>query len=69
MSAPGQYHFDGRWRKASFTEGNENCVEVANVPGVAAIRDTKDRSGPALVVTEDVFTHLLSTVKARRFDQ
>lgn len=40
-----------RWRKStrSGTSGG-NCVEVAdNLPGVVAVRDSKDPSGPALI--------------------
>ncbi|WP_428962848.1 DUF397 domain-containing protein [Micromonospora fluostatini] len=40
-----------QWRKStrSGTSGG-NCVEVAdNLPGVVAVRDSKDPTGPALV--------------------
>lgn len=39
------------WRKAARSGNNGgNCVEVAsNLPGVVAIRDSKDRSGPKWV--------------------
>ena len=38
------------WRKASYSTGNGGaCVEVArNLPGVVAVRDSKDPDGPAL---------------------
>ncbi|MGI8450084.1 MAG: DUF397 domain-containing protein [Streptosporangiaceae bacterium] len=41
------------WRKASYSNSNGgNCVEVArNLPGVVAVRDSKDAHGPALVFT------------------
>ena len=36
------------WRKAS-ASSTGNCVEVAvNLPGVVAVRDSKDPHGPAL---------------------
>ncbi|MBE1491137.1 DUF397 domain-containing protein [Plantactinospora soyae] len=41
---------DARWRKStrSGTNGG-NCVEVAdNLPGVVAVRDSKDPTGPVL---------------------
>ena len=41
------------WRKASYSGDNGgNCVEVArNLPGVVAVRDSKDPHGPAMVFT------------------
>ncbi|MFG1652253.1 DUF397 domain-containing protein [Micromonospora sp. NPDC049275] len=36
------------WRTSTRSSGNGNCVEVATVDGRIAIRDSKDRSGPAL---------------------
>ena len=39
------------WRTASHSSINGgNCVEVArNLPGIVAVRDSKDREGPALI--------------------
>lgn len=41
------------WRKSTYSNGSGgNCVEVArNLPGVVAIRDSKNPDGPALVFT------------------
>ncbi|HEX9353733.1 MAG TPA: DUF397 domain-containing protein [Streptosporangiaceae bacterium] len=38
------------WRKSAHSGGTGgNCVEVAsNLPGFVAVRDSKDREGPAL---------------------
>ena len=42
------------WHKSSFSGGNGgDCVEVAvNLPGLVAVRDTKDSSGTTLVFTD-----------------
>jgi Domain of unknown function (DUF397) len=41
-----------RWRKSSYSSSTgQNCVEVAtNLPGIVAIRDSKDPDGPQLIV-------------------
>ncbi|MGY0232964.1 DUF397 domain-containing protein [Longispora urticae] len=39
------------WRKAARSNPDGNCVEVAQVPGVTGVRDSKDATGPALLVT------------------
>ena len=54
-----------QWRKSSYSSGSGgNCVEVAtNLPGLVAIRDSKDLDSPALVLTTiawRVFTAALS---------
>lgn len=39
------------WRKSSFSEGPQtDCVEVALAEGRAAVRDSKNSSGPILAM-------------------
>ncbi|MEU6024036.1 DUF397 domain-containing protein [Micromonospora sp. NPDC047134] len=42
-----------RWRKSTRSNGGGGaCVEVAdNLPGVVAVRDSKDPTGPVLAFT------------------
>ncbi|MFE7553197.1 DUF397 domain-containing protein [Streptomyces gardneri] len=47
------YDFAGAaWRKSSYSNGDGgNCVEVLDdVPGVVPVRDSKNPTGPALLV-------------------
>jgi hypothetical protein len=59
------------WMKSSRSGGNGgNCVEVAtNLPGVVAVRDSKNRSGPVLSFTPAEWRAFLGGVKDGEFDQ
>ena len=52
------------WHKSSYSSQDGNCVEVAgNLPGVVAIRDSKDPNGPVLVVTREEWQEFLVTLR------
>jgi hypothetical protein len=53
------------WRKSSYSGGNGGgCVDVArNLPSVVAVRDSKDPSGPALVLTPDAWRAFISDIR------
>jgi hypothetical protein len=53
------------WRKSSFSSGNGGaCVEVAELPGMVAVRDSKDPDGGALVLSPAAFAALTSAVRS-----
>ena len=53
----------GRWRKASYSATNGNCVEVADATGVVLVRDTTDRTGAMLTVSADAWQRFTATIK------
>jgi hypothetical protein len=59
-----------RWQKSSHSGGNGGqCVEIAvNLPGVVAMRDSKDPAGPALVFTPEQWQAFLSDARNGEFD-
>lgn len=52
------------WTKSSFSGGNNNCLEVAHgLHGVMPVRDSKNPTGPALVIPAGAWTSFVVAVK------
>jgi Domain of unknown function (DUF397). len=56
-----------KWRKSSHSGGNGGaCVEVAgNFPGMVAIRDSKNPTGPILTFTASEWRAFLDKVRTK----
>jgi hypothetical protein len=54
------------WQKSTYSgSGSGSCVDVAsNLPGIIAVRDSKDPHGPALAFTPLTWQTLLCDIKA-----
>ena len=54
------------WQKSSFSGGADgnNCVEIANLHGRVAIRDSKALANGALSIPAGPFTAFISHLKA-----
>jgi hypothetical protein len=57
------------WRKASYSGNAGNCVEIAhNLPGIVAVRDSKDPDGSALIFTPAEWRMFTANIKTGHFD-
>jgi len=50
----------GSWRKASYSSEQTNCVELSVTPDDTHVRDTKDRTGGHLTMTESAWNALFN---------
>ena len=54
------------WSKSSHSSANGQCIEVAqNLPGIVAIRDSKDPDGPKLLISPADWRSFVNDVKGR----
>jgi hypothetical protein len=60
---------DAIWRKSSYSgSSGGQCVEVAaNLPGIVAVRDSKNPAGPALVLTPQQWAEFVSGAREGEF--
>ncbi|XKK41707.1 DUF397 domain-containing protein [Nocardiopsis sp. ARC36] len=50
------------FRKSSYSTTAQECVEVADIPGAAAVRDTQNRAAGHLTFPAAEWSSLLGTV-------
>ena len=52
------------WRRSTYSFSNGNCVEVAGIGTVIAVRDSQDRDGPQLAFAPAQWVAFAAAVKA-----
>lgn len=53
---------DRDWFKSSRSANNAACIEVRFVAGTVGVRDTKDRTGPALAFNAATWTTFVTAL-------
>ena len=56
-----------RWRKSSYSGSGNNCVEVAEVAGSRAVRDSKNPDGGHLILGAHVWEAFITDIKRGRY--
>ena len=58
-----------RWRKSTASNPSGSCVEIAELPGgKVAVRNSRDKSGPALIYPRAELAAFLRGIKNGEFD-
>jgi Domain of unknown function (DUF397) len=56
------------WSKSSYSSANGQCIQVArNLPGVVAVRDSKNPDGPKLIFSPADWQTFVSGMKGQDF--
>lgn len=56
------------WRKSTHSNGQGECVELANLGSEVGIRDSKNPTSPHLSVSRETLSTVLSNIKAGDLD-
>ncbi|MFI6874933.1 DUF397 domain-containing protein [Streptomyces sp. NPDC050400] len=56
---------EGAWSKSTYSDqGGGNCLEVADRGAEVGLRDSKDKSGPALLLPRATYMAFIGMVKS-----
>lgn len=56
------------WRRSTRSGQNGNCVEIAQVAGIVAVRDSKNVGTPPILLPHAGWRALLANVDAGHYD-
>jgi hypothetical protein len=57
------------WVKSTHSNGQANCVEVCtSEPGTVVVRDSKDREGPKIAVSDQGWSAFVQGINQGQFD-
>lgn len=56
------------WRKSRRSGSEENCVEVANLPGIVAVRDSKNPDGGEIIVSRAAWRAVADRIRSGQLD-
>jgi Domain of unknown function (DUF397) len=56
------------WRKSTRSNGSGDCVEIAELPDLVAVRDSKNPAGPVLRFTPSQWQAFIGGAKDGAFD-
>jgi len=57
-------NLSAEFRKSSYSNASQNCVEVADLPGTHLVRDTQNRDKDTLSFDDGAWSGLLGTLRA-----
>lgn len=63
---PHEQFREAAWRKSSYSQGATQCVEIAVSGTHVAIRDSKNPTGPILVLTVGHMRTFIDQIKTRQ---
>ena len=57
-----------QWRKSSYSGNTGNCIEVADLDGVVAVRDSKSPDRAMLLLTQVDWRTFINAVQTAMYD-
>ncbi|TDB83622.1 DUF397 domain-containing protein [Actinomadura sp. KC216] len=58
------YRATAKWRTSSYSGGTGDCVEVADLAHLVAVRDSKDPAGPKLIFPTETWRSFTAQARA-----